>query len=241
MLRMLFDEPRRKDEGQLLHAFEAIRRYREKLDQMTRKVSYTPNKNELLAPARLDLWAQGFMDALDELEESRYAAGKFVQGIEASFVEDMEEPERDRYRQHIYFYKNAFIRVFSILDKLGYFLNDLYGLGTERVKPRFSYFTVLRQMHERKIQAELEQKLFDLKNAYQEPLRRLRSQRNMEIHLLNAEMVDDMMRAKHSRLHQDRQRVENLKLNIDDLDKSCEMVYRAVETVFLQAKRTTDK
>lgn len=237
MLRVLFNEPNRVDQGDLLKAFQAIEAYVAKLEQLGPKGHPSKVQGANAIP-RLLLWALGFRDALDELENSKYAAERFARHVKAAYVDDMKEEERDHYRRYLYFYKNAFIRVFSILDKLGYFLDDLYMLGTAKVKPRFSYFTVLRQMHDKKIELELEQKLFDLKNQYQEPLRRLRSQRNMEIHLLNAEMVDDMLSAKNATRHDGRQRVENLKEQLSDLALSFEMACRSVETVFMQAKRS---
>lgn len=237
MLRMLFNEPKRVDQGELLKAFEAIDAYRAKLDRLGPK-GHPSKTTDAQSIPRLDLWSLGFRDALDELEESKYCAEKFARFVKAAYVEDMQEAERDQYKRYLYFYKNAIIRVFSVLDKLGYFLDELYALGTGRVKSRFSYFTVLRQMHERKIELELEQRLFDLKNTYKEPLRRLRSQRNMEIHLLNAEMVDDMLLAKNAYRHDGRQKVENIRENLSDLASSYEAVCRTVEAVFSNAKRS---
>jgi hypothetical protein len=237
LLRVLFNEPKRVDQGDLLKAFEALDAYRAKLDRLGPK-GHPSKSQDAHAIPRLELWAQGFRSALDELEESKYCTEKFSRFVKSAYVEDMKEVERDHYRRYLYFYKNAIIRVFSVLDKLGYFLDDLYGLGTGRIKSRFSYFTVLRQMHEKKIEVDLEQRLFDLKNEYKEPLRRLRSQRNMEIHLHNAEMVDDMLIAKNASRHDGRQKVENIKENITDLARSFEMVCRTVEFVFTNAKRS---
>lgn len=237
LLRMLFNEPKRIDQGDLLKAFEALDAYRAKLERLGPK-GHPSKSQDAQAIPRLELWAHGFRSALDELEESKYCTEKFARFVQSAYVEDMKEEERDHYRRYLYFYKNAIIRVFSVLDKLGYFLDDLYGLGTARVKARFSYFTVLRQMHERKIELELEQKLFDLKNTYKDPLRRLRTQRNMEIHLHNAEMVDDMLTAKSASRRDGRQKVENIKENLADLAVSFEVVCRTVELVFTNAKRS---
>jgi hypothetical protein len=233
----LLNEPKRTDNGELLKAFQAIEQYRAKLGRIG--PGGHPSKSQTVqAVPRLELWAQGFTVALDELEESKHCADSFGRLVKSVFVEDMAEEERDAYRRYLYFYKNAFIRVFSVLDKLGYFLDELYSLGTGRVKPRFSYFTVLRQMHEKKIETELEQKLFVMRKKYEEPLRRLRSQRNMEIHLLNAEMVDDMLLAKSATHRDGRQKVENLPQNLSDLAAGYEMACNAVEAVFVHAKNS---
>lgn len=235
MLRSLLNEPKRTDQGDLLRALQAIELYRSKLERIGPGGHPSRSQSGQAIP-RLELWAQGFALGLDELEESQHCAELFGRRVKASFVDEMQEEEREDYHRYLYFYKNAIIRVFSVLDKLGYFLDELYMLQTGRVKARFSYFTVMRQMHERKIEQELEQKLFDMKKQYEEPLRRLRSQRNMEIHLLNAEMVDDMLLAKNATHANGRQKVENLVQNLSDLAASQEMVFRAVEAVFRHAK-----
>jgi hypothetical protein len=235
LLRQLLNEPKRIEQGDLLKALQALEQYRAKLGRIGPGGHPSRTQNGGAIP-RLELWTRGFADALDELEESKHCAELFGRRVKAHYVEDMREEERENYRRYLYFYKNAFIRVFSVLDKLGYFLDELYMLGTGRVKSRFSYFTVLRQMHQRKIEAQLEERLFEMKKQYQDPLRRLRSQRNMEIHLLNAEMVDDMLLAKNSAHPDGRQKVENLHQNLSDLTLGFEMVCRAVTTVFIHAK-----
>lgn len=237
MLRQLFNEPKRIDQGDLLKALEALQQYRAKLERIG--PNGRPSKaTHAGAIPRLELWSHGFEGALDELEESKHWAEKFGRRVHASYVEEMDEEERNNYRRYLYFYKNAFIRIFSVLDKLGYFLDELYVLETGRIKARFSFFTVLRQMHERKREQELEAKLFELKKQYDNPLRRLRSQRNMEIHLLNAEMVDDMLLARKASGPGGRQKVENLLQNLSDLVLGFEMVCRAVEAVFVHACRS---
>lgn len=235
MLRQLLNVPERVNQGELEKALHALEGYLDKLGRIGPSGRPSKNRSGEEIP-RLELWTRGFADALDELEESKFCAETFGRRIDAEFVEEMDAGERLEYRRYLYFYKNAFIRVFSILDKLGYFLDELYGLGTGRIKARFSYFTVLRQMHEKKIEASLEERLYKLKLQYQEPLRRLRSQRNMEIHLLNAEMVDDMLRVKRQAHADGRQRVENVLQNLSDLALSFEMVCRTIDVVFDYAK-----
>lgn len=234
MLRSLFKEAKRKDSGMLEETNTAIAEYRHAMKRQADK-SRSPEAEAVRL--RLDLWARGFTDALDELEQSLYCARQYAKFVRAAYVEEMSEAERDHYRRHLYFYKNGFIRVFSILDKLGYFLNDRYALRTEKVKPRFSYFTVLRRMRELHAVPELEHELSDLKTRYSEPLDKLRNQRNMEIHHLNAEMVDDFLRAKARSAPDDRQRVENLPENLHDLEQGLEMVCRTLTAVFRFSKR----
>lgn len=237
MLRKLLNEPERVDEGVLLAAFQAINNYQGRL----KKKPYgrgKPAAGDEEMNYRLGLWAEGFIEALNELEESKYCAEKFAESIRSVYVEDMPEEELDEYRRHVYFYKNAFIRVFSVLDKLGYFMNERFKLRTEKIKPKFSYFTVLHRMHELGVVSELEQQLFDLKEDCSEPLQRLRNDRNMEIHHVNPEILDDILRAKHEARKDDRQRVENLKGNLGDLQHCFDMVCRTVELVFRYAKRT---
>lgn len=234
MLRSLFQEEKRKDIGLLKEANLAISEYRQALK---RNAASSRSHEGDVDRLRVDLWARGFTDALDEVEQSLYCAKKFAAYVQTPVVEEMDEEERDQYRRHLYFYKNGFIRIFSILDKLGYFLNDRYALQTERIKQRFSYFTVVRRLQEVRTMPQLERDLSDLKNRFREPLARLRNQRNMEIHHLNAEMVDDMLRAKARSTTDDRQRIENLKDNLNDLEQSFEMVCRTVATVFQYGKR----
>lgn len=235
MLRELLNAAPRSEQGDMQKALRALELYLEKLERVGPGGRVSPSRSGEEIP-RLELWTRGFADALDELEESKFCAETFGRSIHASFVEDMSPEERLKYRRYLYFYKNAFIRVFSILDKLGYFLDELYSLGTGKVKARFSYFTVLRQMHDRKVEVRLEERLYELKQQYQEPLRRLRSQRNMEIHLLNAEMVDDMIRVKRQTHADGRQKVENVLQNLSDLALSFEMVCRTIAVVFDHTK-----
>lgn len=234
MLRSLFQEEKRQDSGLLKEANRAIEEYRRTLKRNMEKNRSPEAETERL---RLDLWARGFSDALDELEQSLYCAAKYAAHVRTPYVEDMEEAERDDYRRHLYFYKNGFIRLFSILDKLGYFLNDRYALRTEKVKQRFSYFTVLRRMKETRKVPELERELDELKNRFRDPLSKLRSLRNMEIHHLNAEIIDDMLRAKAKSASDDRQRTENLQESLHDLEQGLEMVCRTLTVVFQYAKR----
>ncbi|MGO4376612.1 Cthe_2314 family HEPN domain-containing protein, partial [Paenibacillus sp. MCAF20] len=97
-------------------------------------------------------------------------------------MQQMSPEERMNYSRYVYYDKNGFIRVFSLLDKLGTLLNELLDMRTEKVKAHFSYFTVLRNMRERKAHPELTWKLNDVKEKYKEATNRLRKRRNTEIH-----------------------------------------------------------
>jgi hypothetical protein len=224
MLRILFGEPKRQDSGLLLQAYQAVEAYISALQSTTDPV-FAADKQH-----RFAIWSNSFLDALDELEQSQYCAVRYAEKVKKAFIEEMNPQELDDYRRFVYFYKNAFIRIFSILDKVGYFLNEWFELRTESVKPRFSYFTVLRRMHETHQHDTLEQQLYEMKNAYKKPLERLRNQRNMEIHFINAEMLDDLSE-QHPTLS-DRIHVENVGANVADLGKGFEMVCRALNVVF---------
>jgi hypothetical protein len=225
MLRILFHEPRRKDSGKLLAAGNAIRGY---LAVLHAKESRVPQIQ--VQHHRFAIWSQSFIDALDELEQSQYCSEQYATRIHDAFLEQMSPDELDDYHRFVYFYKNAFIRLFSILDKLGFFLNEYFELKTETLKARFSYFTVLRRLHQLHLHASLEQQLYDLKTVNKEPLDRLRNLRNMEIHSINAEMLDDLsneLSTFSSRIH-----VENVKENIEDLRIGFDMVCTTLTLTF---------
>jgi hypothetical protein len=225
MLRALFGEPKRKDEGKLLLAMQELDRFFALL---------AGGKLNGRAPGeklpQYAIWTIGFKDALDELEQSCYCSGKYAASVRSAFVEEMDEGERDDYRRFVYYYKNGFIRVFSLLDKLGYFLNEWLGLETERIKERFSFFTVLRRMQERQAHPELQRQLYALKTQYKMPLANLRKQRNMEIHYVNAELLDDW---KHTSYRPgDKLRVENVRAQAEELQQACGMVIEALTAAF---------
>ncbi|MDF2722086.1 MAG: hypothetical protein K0Q59_1761 [Paenibacillus sp.] len=225
MLRAWFNEPKRVDSGALLDAFTAMRGYRELLAKLI--AEHTP---ECGKQTRYELWTRGLANALDELEQSVYCAGKFSASIKHTMEEKMDPAEKDDYYRYIYFYKNGLIRLFSVLDKLGYFLNDLLRLKCERVKPKFSYYTVLRQMKHLHAEPGLFTPLNTLKESCSEPMNRLRQKRNMEIHLVNTEMLDDLLHIDACRA--DRSYIENVSVNMDDLTCSLEMVCKTIATVF---------
>lgn len=225
MFRAMFDEPKRIDSGTLLDALSALSSYRKLLTELIEE--QTPECGKY---TRYELWARGLTRALDELEQSVYCASRLRAYVTNTQEAKMEPEERDDYYRHIYFYKNGFIRLFSVLDKLGYFLNDLLRLKSERVKQKFSYYTVLRQMKHLHAQPRLFEPLNDIKERYSEPMGRLRQKRNMEIHLVNTEMLDDLLHIDLCRT--DRSYIEDLSANMDDLKQGFEMVCQTLATVF---------
>ncbi|MBP1154361.1 MULTISPECIES: Cthe_2314 family HEPN domain-containing protein [unclassified Paenibacillus] len=229
MLRAMFGEPPRKDEGLLLEAVQAIRKY---MNTVTPASGQTPQER------RFAIWCQSFLRALDELEQSQFAANRFGLKVTKLYTDEMSAEELEDYHRHLYYYNNALIRVFAVLDKIGHFVNERFALQTERIKSRFSYFTVLRHMHKNELFADLEQRLYDLKMRYKEPLSRLRNQRNMEIHTINADLLDELMKAAEAK-YGERVRIgtEDIRENLHDLEQGCEMALRAVATVFRYVPR----
>jgi len=179
---------------------------------------------------RLDLWASGLAAALTELEDCAALASRFANGLSYRFEEDMPEEDRLNYGRHLFFYKDAIIRLFSVLDKTGFFLDTMFELGTGRVKAKFSYFTVLRQMREKNVHPELERQLSRIKQQYREPMDRLRRRRNLEIHAMNVELIDDVWQ-KRPRFA-DRRLVEPLADNLRDLEQGLAMAGSSLLAIF---------
>lgn len=230
MLSPILGKPNETETALLQQSVRAIEAYRKDLHKLIER-----GGPECGRYTRFDLWCRGFVSALVELEWSVRGAGNFGRQVSHTYEEAMGEEELGCYHTHLYFYKNAFIRLFSILDKLGYFLNDMYRLQTERVKAKFSYFTVLRQMHDRKLQPKLEERLFEQKQRFKAPMDRLRQKRNMEIHHINAEMLDDLTRTDLCRA--DRTYIEDLAANLNDLRCGYEMVCRTIAIAFDYIRR----
>ncbi|SDE03563.1 hypothetical protein SAMN02799630_04469 [Paenibacillus sp. UNCCL117] len=226
MLRALFDEPPRKEEGLLREANEAIRQYMHTL-------TLIPQERQTPQEQRFAIWSQSFLRSIDELEQSQYAASRYGRLVDTTLVDQMPPDEREQYNRHLYYYKNALIRLFAILDKLGQFLNERFALQTERIKSRFSYFTVLRNMHQNGLYTDLEQMLYELKMSYKEPVARLRNQRNMEIHTIDADLLDDLIKARESKPGERiRPEAEEIDGNLADLEAGCEMTFRIVAIAF---------
>jgi hypothetical protein len=226
MLRHLFGEPERQDSGLILKTNQVLGRYLQDLHNLE-----SQGQSDLSKLRRWEIWVHSFMTAVDELEQGVYCSRKYSERVLKRKVEDMKNAEQIEYRQYLYYYKNSFIRVFAILDKLGFFLNERLHLNTEKVKPRFSYFTVMRQMHDRHIQYDLEQKLYNLKVKYSEPLNKLRDYRNVEIHSINYEAADDLLHSATIGVFS-WNHIENLPGNNQILQKCFEMVCETIIAIY---------
>lgn len=186
---------------------------------------------------RLDLWATGLRTALNELEQSVSCSQHFGASIAKRTEEEMSSEELDEYYRHIYFYKDSFIRIFSTLDKTGYFLDKLYDLNTARIKEKFSYYTVLRQLQKVSAHSVLEQHLYNIKLTHQKTMDRLRRRRNLEIHSLNAELIDDVWR--NLQCFATEHNVEPVNANLEDLQKGFYMVCESLHTIFVYCSKPT--
>ena len=229
MLRFLFNEPPRADDGRLRDIFEL-------LDELGRRFRAMRGGERALRGQRMLAWTKSLAASLDELEQSVYCAAKYAELVRAEYVEDMTPEEREHYRRHLYFYKNGFIRVFSVLDKLGSFLDECLELRTAQVKDRFSYFTVLRRMRERRSHPELHRRLDGIKREHAAPMADLRLMRNHEVHAINTELLDEEGRLR-LRSRQARMPVEDLRENIRTLLGGYAMVCESLFTVLDYLKR----
>jgi hypothetical protein len=181
------------------------------------------------------LWAEGLLRSYRELEESRRAARHFAERIAGKSLPDMTEELWLDYDRHVYFDKNAYIRVFAILDKLGNLINELLGLRTERIKPRFSYFTVLRNMRQHRLHPELSGPLGEVKDRHQDAMSRLRTKRNLEIHYMNAELYDDL---RYRVLWETpAQPLDDLAAHMADLDEGSRMVSQSLRLAMAYGAR----
>lgn len=225
MLRTLLGEMPRENSGLMEEAIEtmyhSIHILRKELER---------NQDPSHDYRKLEIWLLGLVNSLDELEQSCYAAAFFRSQVKAGYMEDMSVQEQVEYTRYVYFYKNGFIRVFSILDKLGTVLNDMYDLNTSKVKSHYSYFTVLRQFRANKVHPQLEKELTDIKETYKNEMTALRKRRNTEIHYMNSEMQDDLWQ-RHQGL-QKKLELEDLDLHMRQLEKGLEMVCRSLISCF---------
>lgn len=225
MLRTLLGEPPRVNSGVLAEAMESMA----KAASMLRKemAAHEDHDHEY---RKLEIWTRGLISSLDELEQSWFAAAFFRKSVVAGYMDDMSSTEQGEYARYVYFYKDGFIRVFSLLDKLGTVLNNLYNLNTGKVKVHFSYFTVLRQFQLLQAHHPLADELERIRNSYREPVENLRKRRNAEIHYMNAEMTDDLWQ-RHQGLH-DKIRLEDLDSHLEDLKQSLEMVCQSLAAAY---------
>ncbi|WP_419874460.1 Cthe_2314 family HEPN domain-containing protein [Candidatus Pristimantibacillus sp. PTI5] len=223
MLRFMFNEPLREAEGTLAETFRLMDQFVALLSPKIKAGGADVQKLR-----KYEIWTLGLRSSLDELEQSHYAALQFQHKVTSSSLNQMTDEERIYYNRYIYFDKNAFIRVFSLLDKLGTLLNELLDMRTERVKAHFSYFTVLRNMREKKAHPELTWKLNDVKEKYKVSMTRLRQRRNTEIHYMNSEMQDDLIQS--NRMYGEEIKLENVAEQSADLTQG---LYLAMESLLL--------
>lgn len=184
---------------------------------------------------KIEIWTRGLSSALTELEQSYAVAMLFRKSIIAGFMDDMTGNEQVAYARYVYFYKNGFIRVFAILDKLGTVLNEVYNLQTSKVKSQYSYFTVLRQFSYHQKHNSLGSSLRTIKDEYREALQILRKRRNAEIHYMNTEMQDDLWQ-RHQGLN-DKIVLEDLDLHLKELKQGLDMVCKTLSTTFLYTNK----
>ncbi|WP_410514115.1 Cthe_2314 family HEPN domain-containing protein [Paenibacillus sp. BR2-3] len=225
MLRVLLGEPPRENSGLLGEAMDNMAR----LAALLRK-EMKNHEDQDHEYRKLEIWTRGLISSLDELEQSLFAAAFFRRSVVTTNMDDMPVMEQGEYARYVYFYKNGFIRVFSLLDKLGTVLNTLYDLNTSKVKAHFSYFTVLRQFHSIKVHTGLAEQLDKIKDSYRNPLQNLRKRRNSEIHYMNAEMQDDLWQL-HKGLN-DKVQLEDLDGHLDDLKQGLDMVCKSLSLAF---------
>ncbi|MBW5447277.1 hypothetical protein GE107_14570 [Cohnella sp. CFH 77786] len=228
MLRTLLGEPPAQWDGLLRETAEAMETFIRLTEE---RASGKPGQASRFLT--LAIWTAGLLRSLEELEESLFAARLFAGRIRHDRWSELSDAEKQDYNRHVYFDKNAYIRMFSLLDKLGTLLNDLLGLKTELVKPRFSYFTVLRRLRDTRRYGELEGLLTSLKESKREAMDRLRTRRNMEIHFMNAELQDDLKAGR--RMHGgpgETGKLENLAAHLSDSEEGWDMVLGTLRHTF---------
>ncbi|WP_342552703.1 Cthe_2314 family HEPN domain-containing protein [Paenibacillus sp. FSL R7-0652] len=225
MLRTLLGEKPRVNQGLLKEAMDTMAFTLESFERQMH-VDHDPNHDY----RKLYVWTQGLISSLDELEQSCFAAAHFRQKVVAGSTEDMSAAEKAEYARYVYFYKDAFIRCFAILDKLGTVLNEIFQLNTSKTKVHFSYYTVLRQFDYHREHHALALQLIQIKDKYREPMSRLRKRRNMEIHYMNSEMQDDLWQ-----LHQTMQgkvKLEDLDQHLLEMQQGVDMVCETLHTAY---------
>ncbi|MBD2845699.1 hypothetical protein IDH44_10905 [Paenibacillus sp. IB182496] len=228
MLRTLLGQPPRTPEGRTARTIKAMEHF---IAQLIQQREAAAHDYEVAKKLRTyEIWTLGLVASLDELEESRFASHYFASRIDAEYLSEMNEAELLDYARYVYFDKNAFIRIFSLLDKLGTLLNDLLALRTERMKRQFSYFTVVRRMSGEPAHQALWKRLEAVKEQHREPISRLRKRRNTEIHFMNSEMHDDLLHLNAGL--EEEARLEDIRAQLATLDRGCEMVKDSLRLAF---------
>ncbi|WMT40255.1 Cthe_2314 family HEPN domain-containing protein [Paenibacillus sp. D2_2] len=226
MLRSLLGEPPRQAEEKL----DKVQRAMKETVRLLRK-EIEQNSDPTHDYRKLEIWILGLISSLDELEECLFASILFRNKVTHDSVTDMEPEEQGNYARYVFFYKDGFIRVFAILDKLGTVLNELFDMKMAKIKPHFSFFTVMRQLLLMPKYADLGKRMNVIKDNYREALSQLRRRRNTEIHYMNSEMRDDLWQ-RHQALF-GKIELEDLDLHIRDLEQGYQMVCETLETVFV--------
>ncbi|CAM3048260.1 Cthe-2314 family HEPN domain-containing protein [Paenibacillus sediminis] len=234
MLRSLLGEPPRQNEGIFANAVNIMD---EMAQLMRQEIERAQDPSHDFR--KIEIWTGGLISSLNELEESLFAAAFFREKVTAGYPSDMSGGEKNDYARYVYFYKNGFIRVFSILDKLGTVLNELFDLQTSKVKEHFSYFTVLRQLREIQKHSVLALDLTEIKEHYKHSVGQLRKRRNTEIHYMNAEMQDDLWQ-RHQALHE-KVKLEHLDQHLFELREGLDMVCRSLYAAFSYVNRQWKK
>lgn len=201
--------------------------------KLNKKISNSDEYDPRLV--KFSVWAKGLEFSLSELYASYEAAHYYRQYITSTIVNEMSEDEQKWYGYYVYFDKNGFIRVFSLLDKLGTFLNELLELKTEKVKPHYSFFTVLRTLRERQLHLVLTKPLNDIKETSTNSTYRLRKRRNTEVHYMNSEMEDDLI--QETRMFGQDVQLENLDQQLQDLYVGLVMNITAIKLAFQYADK----
>ncbi|OPA80012.1 hypothetical protein BVG16_04470 [Paenibacillus selenitireducens] len=225
MLRMLLGQPPRAELGMMQGAADVMKRVRLQIEQREKKGNDPEHTYR-----KYEIWTQGLVVSLDELEQSVFASGFFADKVKQAYQSEMSKQEEADYHRHIYFYKNGFIRVFSILDKLGTLMNALFDLHTERAKAHFSFFTVLRQFRYLSVHMALMDKLNGIKEQYKEPLNSLRKMRNIEIHYMNMEMQDDLW--QRDQTLNGKVKLEDIQQKQKDLELGYQMACETLQAAF---------
>lgn len=215
MIRYLLGEPKRAENGLYADTVRTLHQYSARIGE----------------DRALAIKIGSFSRSLDELEQSLFAADRFSKLVQSHYLQDLHDDELHHYHLHLYFYKNALLRIFSILDKLGSFLDEQHGLDTSAAKSRFSYFTVLRRLEDYSELKPLANKLSLLKNRYKDEMNILRKERNMETHLMNTELLDDLFQAVHAKA-QHKMPLEDRVERLRTLAKGYEMVCLTLQAAF---------
>ncbi|HIW31713.1 MAG TPA: hypothetical protein IAA29_02905 [Candidatus Paenibacillus intestinavium] len=229
MLQFMFQQPEQPPTGKYAEVDQLLEKF---AMQMERRSSKADDNKEKWT--KFEIWTLGLQASLRELYASHYAAQKFREKIVLNSIKEMDAEQKLDYARYVYFDKNGFIRVFSLLDKLGTFLNALLELKTEKIKAHFSYFTVLRTMRERQVHVKLTKPLNELKELSKEPTHRLRKRRNTETHYMNSEMHDDLI--QRTRMYGQELVLENLDQQMNDLAVGLDLAMQSIKLTFEYAQ-----